>query len=1507
MSIPTSPPQTPLPAITQPGVTDEFIGHILPRWLKTASVAQINALREDFSRHRQSLQAVHATLDELSAIDGFAKHLFAQALQDRFQFAASIDHSLWRELRRDFKPSQGIGLPDDEPIVVRQPLLQRLLQGFSAREATAGSFYLGTGIIADTQPETLLIDAPDQVASVCRTLDVGKQFQDHLDQVFTPAQEDLAEEKRQGLMLAARLALLQAQIDSATYDMFAQLASSASQVTLDGLEVRPCHLFALGCQVDTAVVFELRGKPPEGALRWTDASLIRALIVYLPNDPLQALRRYSSWFAFNRALVQLLKDEPGYQRYFSKLIGLQQRPDFASLLTTRLADSSVDLVLHGTILRGELFSALCQLQLVRIKADARLLAVPTADVDSAAVLAWRAGLRSTAWAGLNLVGLFVPAVGGLLLGHLLVQALGEVFEGAEDWLRGHQGEALEHMLGVAETVAVTVALGAGIHVLARGFRRSDFIQSLLPVTLANGQPRLWQNELRPYRLPQIPDAAGLADNGLQVAGEHRYLALRNKVYEVRQEPKQGGWRLVHQRRPHAYGPAVEFNGERAWRLRDERPLEWQGEPHLLERLWPAARLFDTNEVSAILHVAAIDEAELRGLLVENRRMPVGLRDTLERFAEDRRITRFIEQLNGTAPLAQLDAELYQYALTHLGLAGPADARAQLQVSAPWLRVALFEHFSTRYLPSEPLVAVIQRDFPSLPTAYCLALLEQADDDQRALLANEARMPLALAEQARALTRAARLIRAREGLYLGSAGSLDSAHLVFYALRHLPTWPQELNLALHDGLPYSRLVDHLQAQDSPAELRTLVHQQGVYRLYGNQGGALGHVQFSGNLLEAIAEALSQAQRERLGWYGLAGAMRMGADVRAQLSASNRDLESIIGLAPTKPWFNPGYRLSDGRVGYLLSGREAGQALAQNVTDRLCALFPGFDAQQRSDFVASLRASGVPVLFELLRLEQEYQVLDQALQDWEAGAPAQASSSGVTLYSAHNRVANALRRCWRRQSELLLDAHGAFRGYRLSLVGLHIPTFPNLPNEVSFSHVVDVVMVGMRMRRLPASFFRAFAATRWLNLSNNLFDELPSGLGQMSGLRILRLGHNYIRLQPADVDALGTLNQLRMLVLDENPLRRNLNLRPLHRLREVSLRNTGLQALPHGLLSRAFLEQADLRNNRISTLPERFFSAPGALRDCIYLQGNPLPQATWQRLTELEGVQAAGQVLGEHVDARALWLAGWDEREYETRAAQWDALLQETDSAGFFLLLRDLTGTADYRLTREDLNLRVWQLLEAAQGDTALREELFAFASAPRTCVDSVADCFSALEVRYLLWHARHQQSELPEASRLLAMARRLFRLERVEQIARQDMRARDDLGVDEVEVSLAYRVGLALELELPGQPRALQFAEVAQVSRQQLEAAARAVRVAEASEQLLDFVVTRDFWLGYLRDTHSQAFADVEEPFVDQVQALADLPQVNEDALDALAVERAIKVRELVLELTGPLLAALPGE
>ena len=62
---------------------------------------------------------------------------------------------------------------------------------------------------------------------------------------------------------------------------------------------------------------------------------------------------------------------------------------------------------------------------------------------------------------INLAGLFIPVVGALLLGQLVAQTCSEVFEGIRDWSSGHQHEALEHLLGVAETLAATAATSEG--------------------------------------------------------------------------------------------------------------------------------------------------------------------------------------------------------------------------------------------------------------------------------------------------------------------------------------------------------------------------------------------------------------------------------------------------------------------------------------------------------------------------------------------------------------------------------------------------------------------------------------------------------------------------------------------------------------------------------------------------------------------------------------------------------------------------------------------------------------------------------------------------------------------------------------------------------------------------------------------------------------------------------------------------------------------------------------
>nr|NLU59957.1 hypothetical protein [Pseudomonas sp. BIGb0427] len=69
---------------------------------------------------------------------------------------------------------------------------------------------------------------------------------------------------------------------------------------------------------------------------------------------------------------------------------------------------------------------------------------------------------------------------------------------------------------------------------------------------------------------------------------------------------------------------------------------------------------------------------------------------------------------------------------------------------------------------------------------------------------------------------------------------------------------------------------------------------------------------------------------------------------------------------------------------------------------------------------------------------------------------------------------------------------------------------------------------------------------------------------------------------------------------------------------------------------------------------------------------------------------------------------------------------------------------------------------------------------------------------------------------------------------------------------------------------MQFGGVAGVTSRQLDDAARTVLTAEAGDELLDFIASRDFWVNYLRDTYPQSFAEVEEPFVDRLQELTDM-------------------------------------
>lgn len=1470
--------------------TDDFIKERLPDWLSGASPEQVNAIRDCWQAHATSQTYLHQLSTRIISPDTYTAGRLQRFVQE-LGVTQTLDGLYWRELRRSFRVPVGGGLPEDTVYFVHQPALQRLMQNFEPE----ASFYLGSGLATsskDPVPQDSQVDLvnsePDVIALFCREEDLGEDYQAHLDLIFDEkAQTTLAQDKRKGLALAAEIAAVKKEISQTDLQMLRQLVADAWQPSVSVAGWRVLLFNVLDCPVDGALAFEQPDSQGQ----------VQRVVLYLPDAPQRSLYGFNGWTQLNDALAKDLgKKEMG--AYLRRRIALKQLPGLLNTLSKRLKDPSPDLEPKGKAPAADVFASLATEQVRRLKEDARLMLVPTEDADHAASEKRLEQMKDAGLLLLNVAGFFVPVVGGLLLAQTVVQVLSETFEGVRDWSRGHQHEAMEHFLGVAETVAVGAAVATGAGVLARGFTRSNFVEGLVPINNDAGGKSLWSEDLSPYAAQDVPEQRQVLDNGLHTDGQRHWWQHQSKFYQVRQH--LGRWRIQHPLRQQAYAPLLTFNGECSWRLRYERPLEWTGSALLLSRLWPQAANLDVQRIEQVLQVAGVDEDALRGLLVENRSLPVGLRDTLERFDVDSRIDTFFTEL-AQATTEQGDSAYYAWCLEQIDAAelSAVEQCNEVLAQAERLREGLFEHFSRQYVTTEGGQDLLQRDFPGLPDAYASHLLQQADDAQRLRMVEEQRIPLALAEQARSLQRHARLIRMREGLFLRNSYQPDSVELAFNLLRQNAQWPSSINLELRDGSQSGRRLAVLDPQNPKAHI--LVWRKGSFRLYDERGYEFDpELPEAAHLPEVLLAVLSASDLKRLQWDGAEGAHQVRRDLQRWVPTKAQNLERLMGWREIKPWYNPGARLADGRVGYLLSGRGQGiNAAHDTLRARIRALYVGFNENEVEDYLNLLLQGDGSAFNILLNQEHEYLQLDVALEAWELGGAQQSRAR------TRRAIAEELRRCWRLQGESLLDTRGQALGMRLSLIGAAIHELPELPPRVDFNHVTDLVLVNLQLQQLPASFLQHFRRVRWLNLGNNELTALPAGLDQLHDLRALRLNSNRIRMTGPGASLLTGLQHLRTLNLNDNPLGLiGLHFQSISQLSELFMRNCQLQTVPSGLIWCPMLEHADLRSNQITTVPEEILQAPRRLRQTIMLEGNSLSVTVMERLRAPDPVVSRPYVPGPEA-GRRVWTQVPDIQEQRRRGAVWDSVRAETDSQEFFQLISELSGTSDFRQAREDLDRRVWEVLDAAQESTALRQELFNLAAVPRTCVDSVSSCFSSLEVRVFVARALQRSPRGQAQTARVDLARRLFRLARVEQIAREDINARiaAGRGVDEVEVSLAYRSGLARELALPGQPGSMQFQAIAGVSDTQLADAARAVREAEGTDALIAYVSQLDFWLEYLRSEYSARFTEAEQPFWDRLEALGEGDDASAQAqARQLAGEREAVVEALALDLTREALA-----
>ncbi|WP_296263891.1 NEL-type E3 ubiquitin ligase domain-containing protein [Pseudomonas sp. UBA6562] len=1482
--------------------TDQFIRTLLKPWLADATPAQINGLRDRFQAYRTSHERMRQATVELISLQDFAKREFNRHLAGLLPQGTTVEQLEWRVVKPSIPSISLPGWTILQPVYRREPALLRLMQNFPADT----SYYAGTGLVAAGGFDLVVSDT-DALIAQCRLADVGSAYQRLLDEVFTDRTcALLVEDKRAGCLLTAEVALLKGQLAAPAHAALQNLLSPAAPTRGDYLQASVVRVSMLGRLLADVLAIELRDA----------GGRLHSVVLYLPSDPTQALRTFADWTELSAALLDDLRLQTDHQA-FARLIGLEQRPAFLKQLAQRLKDDVPDLAVQAQAIEGDPFAGLVASQVEGLKADAKLLLVPSSLADATAA---RERLRQWENAGLALVGLtgfFIPLVGAVLLGQMVVQVLSEAFEGVQDWSHGHQHEALEHFLGVAETVAVTAAVAGGATVVARGFARSGRVDGLQPVILDNGDRRLWSADLSAYEVP-APQAP-LRPNGLYGEGERRWLRQGQAWYEVHRPDPDGPWRLRHPQRSQAYTPILQHNGQRGWRLFLARPLEWQDDVRMLDTLWPHDPPLDAGQVRQVLRVAGMDSDELRGVLVENRALPVNLREALRRFETRSRIDRFFTGLAQGYPV--VDEQIQAWCLRQPGIDGLYGdlMRETLLEQEAGLRRPLFDYLNQVRLPDDALMRLVQRDFPGLTDAYAQEVVRDASEVERQLALVERRVPLALARRARSLRQHARLSRAIEGLYFDEAYNDDTADLSIALLRRLPHWPSALNIEVREGSVWGRRVSIIDPQGDPQALRILVRNGGRCALYDSEERALElEIEDPQGPFQAIAALLSHEQAERLGL----GAGTWATDLRNKLleqlpDTLDRRLQ-LVGWRAEAPWFNPGQRLPDGRVGYPLSGRGQATASSEVLRQRIRALYPGLDEQGVEQYLQILLTSSDSPFDLLLEQEVGWQRLDRTLAGWER------EQSASSVHGWRQQLALRLRNCWRLIGVPPPTPGGFSFEVRLDLSGIPVLELPVFPAQVEFDHITVLVLRNMRLREIPTSFLRAFGNLRRLNIGSNELGHIPRGLGYLVHLRILGLDHNRIVLDEASEALLSGLPRLSSLNMSYNPLGRfSMRFHLLNRLSWISLRHCQLTAWPIGLDLCGLLESADLRDNQLTSIPDAVLQMPLAYRRALMVQGNPIEVQHMQALVSLESHVAehpgAQAIPGEErapAAVRAEWLSRVELAERTAHAQRWDRLSGLPGSGGLFDLFGELWRTADFARARGHLSEQVWSMVTALDTHTELREALFARANEPTTCADSVAERFSDLQVQLLEAQANAEspgqaQADEGRAGRLVNLGRRLWRLARVEAFARQDMQQRvaEARGVDEIEVSLYYRIHLATTLDLPFQPTSMHFTQIANVTPQQLDEALQYVRTGETREALAESLTERPFWQRYLHEQHEQAFVQVQEDFDEQGSQLDEQmdslgSEEYRQRWDALSVRRESALQALRLQLTLDLLETL---
>ncbi len=951
-------------------------------WLHAAKAGLpevIAALHDEYQRHQALASKVDSFLAQLPDAETFAEPLLREEIKTTLGLDLDLRRTyLFNAVRARANVERFTGL---DPVVnavkvvkaATQPLLLAALQNFEAFEAEPDGLRDGrrpsrvfaseTGnFLHPVEPVDLV---PERFARLCRSLDLGARYQRLIELAFNPLPRDgqtaesaaadrqacFKQFEQSGLRLTLHLARLQGWIDQALYEELLALANagsggSASSLWFWEVEMNGILLFSSGSR----------------------------LVVYMPDEPRQPLQVFESLEALRASLVERLKD-PAWRRYFLRFISARQRGYLLQRIQTHLFpkvwnpagwyeeqfDKDASLGLEVQRISAPLFDALLRAKMTVLKDDGLYHAVPSAAEDHKSLEDKVSYFLDLGLNVLNVAAFVVPGLGLVMLAVNAAMLGYEVYEGFDSLAKGDRQQAWGYFMDVAENLALIAALGAaGAEAQRFAGNLPEVVRSMRPVTLADGSVRLWKPDLSPFAYDvDLPGGLQPGDNGLYDWQGRQYLKLEGRYYSVRTLlGSETGYSLEHPERADAYQPPVRHNGNGGWLHELDSPEQWRG-LELFSRAGPVEAQVSETMARRALGISGVSEAQLRQSLMDSRRPPALLSDTLYRLALADTLGQL--SLGDVVNLPDtLDAEIFAHG------------------------------YRARQGVLSPAGEVLQRQFGSLPQRIIEEILGEATQQETADITARGKLPLRIAEEARLYQQQVRIARACEGLYLDVEANPDSARLILHVLAALPDWPAGLRIGLYEGSLQGRRLTAIGSGEA-AEIALVWRQQSPK-----------------GFCKDLFEAIPQAQREQLG-LGDAGQLR--DTLRDQPLPPRQRLREWLGMQPLKPAFRSPLRLAHGRIGYPLSGRGVPFFTEDELLDKLRLL--ELDDIYPEDALQALYRAGLDRNAIALRLEEvlgELQVMREYMDRWVMQSASEVFSAA--RQRSRELTGNALWEHWRR---------------------------------------------------------------------------------------------------------------------------------------------------------------------------------------------------------------------------------------------------------------------------------------------------------------------------------------------------------------------------------------------------------------------------------------------------------------------------------------------------------------